>query len=97
MERGPDIGAVGVEVHAAGRDDGEEQGLFLKGDRVETVTDPDGRQGWRLIEAGAKLGIALCERTAELRMPWPPAASQFIRRAECLSEQKATGQPWLSR
>lgn len=34
------------------------QGLFLKGDQVETVTDPDGKQGWRLTEAGAKLGIA---------------------------------------
>lgn len=34
------------------------QGLFLKDDQVETVTDPDGRQGWRLTEAGAKLGIA---------------------------------------
>ena len=33
------------------------QGLFLKGDQVETVTDPDGRQGWRLTEAGAKLGM----------------------------------------
>jgi hypothetical protein len=38
------------------------QGLFLKGDQVEAVTDPDGqqagKQGWRLTEAGAKLGIA---------------------------------------
>lgn len=34
------------------------QGLFLKGDQVETVTDPDGKQGWRLTEAGVKLGIA---------------------------------------
>ena len=34
------------------------QGLFLKDDQVETVTGPDGREGWRLTEAGAKLGIA---------------------------------------
>ena len=38
------------------------QGLILKGDQVETVTDADGRQGWRLTEAGAKLG----DRTAAM-------------------------------
>lgn len=34
------------------------QGLFLKKDQVEAVTDADGQQGWRLTEAGTKLGIA---------------------------------------
>ena len=42
---------------AKGRD-GKEQGLFLKDDQVETVTGPDGQQGWRLTEAGTRLGIA---------------------------------------
>ena len=36
------------------------QGLFLKDDQIETVTGPDGQQGWRLTEAGTKLGIARC-------------------------------------
>ena len=35
------------------------QGLILKDDQIETVTDPDGRQGWRLTEARAKLGCSL--------------------------------------
>ena len=34
------------------------QSLFLKDDQVETVTGPDGREGWRLTKTGAKLGIA---------------------------------------
>jgi hypothetical protein len=34
------------------------QGLLVRGDQIEAVTGADGQQGWRLTEAGAKLGIA---------------------------------------
>src|SRR5580698_2994111 len=46
-----------LEGMAEGRD-GKEQGLFLKDDQIEPVTGPDGQQGWRLTEAGTKLGIS---------------------------------------